>query len=133
MTSASTLTIPAYYFVDPTKSIRFKIWGERSGVVSNDILSITANNKVGGASLGTLSSTIIAPGDFLIETEITALTPNSQLETKKWDVGNLQDNHLLIADKSADFTEEAIFSIYTNTLTQGNIFNIKKIEVFLMG
>lgn len=132
-TSVNDLSIPAYYFVDPTKSIRIKIWGERTGVVSNDVLTVRAQNKNTGASLGNLSSTIIAPGNFLIETEITALTPNTQLETKKWDVGNLQDNHLLITDRSVDFTEEAIINIYTNTLTQGNIFNVKKVEVFMMG
>lgn len=132
-TSVNDLSIPAYYFVDPTKSFRIKIWGERTGVVSNDVLTVRAQNKNTGASLGNLSSTIIAPGNFLIETEITALTPNTQLETKKWDVGNLQDNHLLITDRTVEFTEEAIFSIYTNTLTQGNIFNVKKVEVFMMG
>lgn len=133
MTSVSNLSLPAYYFVDPTKSIRIKIWGNRTGVVSNDVLTVRAENKNTGASLGTLSSTIIAPGDFLIETEIIALTQNSQLETKKWDVGNLQDNHLLIADRSVDFTQDAVFSLYTNTVTQGDIFNIKKIELFMMG
>lgn len=81
--SRTRFNLPAYFFTDPGKRMRIRVWGVKAGTAGSLSILAAVTNQGTVTNKQTIASAVVgtAAGDFVIEFEISPLTFVSQKQS----------------------------------------------------